>query len=160
MKIVKHQKLLILSLSGLLAVGGLMMNAISKFPTNWIPAQRAISQGLLTKIMSENSTGVDIDPEATKVLKLKGGIKLIDFNSPDLCGRAGCVYAAYTKEGSRKLHLILQPQPDLFTISQESRNGIPCLEIKQPSGDKTIQHTYCYEGDKFIKTFSEVNNPS
>jgi hypothetical protein len=154
MKINKHSQLVIFTLAGLLAISGLIMSGISKSQSSWVKAQGNLGQGLLTKIITENSAQT-INPETIKVMKLNSGINLIDFNSKNLCGQAGCLYVAYTNQGNRVLNVILQPQPNLFTITQKS---LPCLNIKQPQGKQIIQHTYCYEGDTFIKTISSAIN--
>jgi hypothetical protein len=122
----------------------------------WLKASKIIAQNLLTQIIQANATDT-IDLEAIKAMKLDQGIILIDFNSQNLCGQAGCLYVAYTKEGDRVLSLILQPQSDLFTINQADPNRT-CIDIKQPQDNQTLIHTYCYEGNKFIKTISSAAN--
>ncbi|GEM_PF-2654817 len=122
----------------------------------WNQASKIIAQNLLTQIIQANATDT-IDPEAIKAMKLDQGIILIDFRSQNLCGQAGCLYVAYTKEGSRVLSLILQPQSDLFTINQADPNRT-CIDIRQPQDNQTLIHTYCHEGDKFINTISSATD--
>lgn len=135
----------------------------SHHPPQWTNASKVIDSGLLTQIIQDNSTE-NINPETIRVMKLDEKndlldekIYLIDFNSQQLCGQAGCLYVAYTKGGERVLNLILQPQSDLFSINSSDPNRT-CIDIKQPQDNQILIHTYCHEGDKFIKTiFSAIN---
>lgn len=122
----------------------------------WRSASKIIDTGLLTKIVQDNTTD-SISPETIKAMSLGDGIYLIDFNSQELCGRAGCLYVAYTKEGERVLNLMLQPMPDLFSLNSSDPTRT-CLDIRQPQGNQTLIHTYCHEGDKFIKTITSATD--
>ncbi|MEQ8469132.1 hypothetical protein [Coleofasciculus sp. E1-EBD-02] len=125
-------------------------------PQQWKNASKIIDSGLLTKIAQDNTTD-NINPETIKAMSLGDGIYLIDFNTPQLCGRAGCLYVAYTKQGDRIFNLILQPQSDLFRLNSSDPTRT-CLNIRQPKGNQTLIHTYCHEGDKFIKTITSATN--
>jgi len=144
----------LIGISLLVAIG--LVERFTNPSEQWVKAPRSIKSELLTKIIQDNATD-DINPETIKSMELNNDIYLVDFNSQKLCGRAGCLYVAYTERGDRVLSLILQPQPDLFSINSSDPNRT-CIDIRQPQGNQTLIHTYCYEGDKFINTISSATD--
>lgn len=87
---------------------------------------------------------------------------VIDFNSPQLCGTGGCLYAVYTQQGRSVLRLLLNPKlpnkTPLFAVSEQTRNGFYCLVIAQSTGeeDTVSRSRYCYEGTGFTLVNSSI----
>ena len=107
-----------------------------------------------------------LDENQIKALKVPdkgaGNFYLIDFNSQQLCGSGGCLYAVYTQKGQLVLRLLLNPhlpnKTPLFSLSEQTRNGVPCLLIAQSTGEENIvsRRRYCYEGSGFTLVNSSM----
>lgn len=107
-----------------------------------------------------------LDENQIKALKVPdkgaGNFYLIDFNSQHLCGTGGCLYAIYTQKGQLVLRLLLNPhlpkRTPLFSISEQTRNGVPCLSVAQATGEENIvsRRRYCYEGSGFTLVNSSM----
>ncbi len=121
----------------------------------WVPASEIVSPSLLDRILEQNTT-TPIEAEQVRAMSLDG-VLLIDFNHPSLCGRMGCLYTAYSKEGDRLLNLVLQPQPNLFTINKTDSSRL-CLDIKQPQSGQTLIYTYCHEDGQFIQVITSATD--
>ncbi|HAG84541.1 MAG TPA: hypothetical protein DCL61_26160 [Cyanobacteria bacterium UBA12227] len=156
----RYQKVTTLALATILAMAGLIGAVIGNSikPSKWVQVEGRLEQGLLSKIIKDNSIAT-LNPKSIQMLEAKG-LYIINFNSRELCGSAGCLYAVYTQNGDRVLSLLLQPIPqlELFAINSKEQNGFPCLDIKQPQGQQIIQSTYCYESNRFIKILESAIN--
>lgn len=107
-----------------------------------------------------------LDENQLKALKVPslgaGTLYVIDFNSPQLCGTGGCLYAVYTQQGRSVLRLLLNPnlpnKTPLFSVSEQSRNGFYCLVVAQSTGkeDTVSRSRYCYEGTGFTLVNSSI----
>lgn len=107
-----------------------------------------------------------LDESQIKVLKVPSQgaetLYVLDFNTPQLCGSGGCLYAVYTEKGKAVLSLLLDPNLPkgtfLFSISEETRNEFSCLAIAQSTQkEDTVTHSrYCYEGTGFVLVNSSI----
>ncbi|HEY9709039.1 MAG TPA: hypothetical protein V6D48_12630 [Oculatellaceae cyanobacterium] len=107
-----------------------------------------------------------LDENQIKALKVPSlgaeTLYIIDFNSPQLCGTGGCLYAVYTQQGRSVLRLLLNPKlpkkTPLFAVSEQSRNGFYCLVVAQSTGkeDTVSRSRYCYEGTGFTLVNSSI----
>lgn len=93
----------------------------------------------------------------------KAPVYLVDPNTEDLCGSAGCSVAAYTLKKNRYVRILdvlvegRTPPPgdpgEFITVSTEMRNGFPCLDLVGLSS-KSAKARWCYNGKKY--DFSRV----
>lgn len=136
----------------------------------FIPALKVVEKSLLQKVIHENyqNTGVQLESNKIKVLQISGkGLQklyIFDFNTPQLCGKAGCLYSAYTNNGERVLNIYLHPYlpkpKTLFAVDrQKTSDGFPCLVLSQLQDDKTLSlNQYCYLSSS--KAFVQFNQYS
>ena len=107
-----------------------------------------------------------LDENQVKALKVPSlgaeTLYVIDFNSPQLCGNGGCLYAVYTQQGKSVMRLLLNPKlpnkTPLFAVSEQTRNGFYCLVVAQSTGeeDTVSRGRYCYEGTGFTLVNSSI----
>lgn len=108
-------------------------------------------------------------------MNVDGKFYLIDFNNLALCGNVagqnGCLYVAYTPSGSKVLNLYLNPTVikgrPLIEVSDQQKDGLPCLKISQANNSDTkvsdvIQvYDYCYSvgTQSFIRIVDGLEKP-
>lgn len=157
------------TLLGLLGLTTLVLSQ-SREDLDWKPANSVAPAALVSTALQqnylENQSKTPLYKNQIKVLKIHsrgaGNVYIFDFNTPQLCGSAGCLYAVYTEDGKSVLSLLLNTQlPQkvlLFSVSEQTRNGFPCLEIAQPTKEQSMisQSQYCYEGTGFVLVNSSV----
>jgi hypothetical protein len=126
-------------------------------------ATKVVPESLLKQAIAENYKAAEpLNFQSVKAFKIPGerGKKLyiIDFNNRTLCGRAGCLYVAYTGEGKRVLSLYLQPylphSVSLFATDDRYSDGFPCLNISQFNDANTLslsQHCYSEGSSYFVR---------
>lgn len=128
--------------------------------SNWKPASFIVPASLIQKAVSQNSNANNIDIDKIKALKFnrgKGGLYLFDFNSLQLCGAGGCLYAVYRETGEKLLSLLVNPNlpkgETLFRLDDAVENGLPCLIITQAATtpQTVLRSQYCYKGQGFIR---------
>ena len=162
-----HLVLVIGILVALIVFMSVWGNSASK-SVNWV-GYRLVPNDVLQKVVQENylppSPNESLDVKQIKVLPVKGekdNLYVIDFNTQQLCGQAGCLYVGYTQSRSAAFRFLLEPKLpqgfSLFGLSDSYRNGYPCLIITQvPKESATVESsTYCYEGNSFIWVNSSV----
>lgn len=128
--------------------------------SNWKSASMIVPASLIQKAVSQNSNASNIDLDKIKALKFnrgKGGLYLFDFNSPQLCGAGGCLYAVYRETGEKLLSLLANPNlpkgETLFMMDDAVENGLPCLIITQAATapGTVLRSQYCYKGQGFMR---------
>ncbi|MBD1921770.1 hypothetical protein H6F77_11775 [Microcoleus sp. FACHB-831] len=147
----------------LIGLGSLWALSQNEQATSWVRANQVVPDRVLAAAVQENYTRAESEKplntnqiKAFKVPSLeKDNLYIIDFNTPQLCGKGGCLYSVYTDGSRLTLSLMLNPNLpkaiSLFSISEQARNGFPCLVIAQSAGkENTVFHSrYCYEGTGF-----------
>jgi hypothetical protein len=130
-----------------------------------------VSPDLVKKAVTENYFPISEKKQISpKILRLEGqkdfyptGIDrkklyVFNFDTPDLCGVAGCLYAVYSSNGQKLLSFYLQ-QPkntDLFVVD-ENQKDLSCLKVTQPALPKRLIETrYCYQGEGLIPVFQQI----
>lgn len=92
---------------------------------------------------------------------------LLDYNTDNLCGKLGCLYSIYSRQGqtykliwSKYLQPNLPKGESLFTFSQDASNnsGFACLEVKQMQGNRLQKLVYCFDGKTYRLVNSELFN--
>jgi hypothetical protein len=117
---------------------------------------------LIQTAISQNSTG-GVNLDKVKVLQVpnqgKGRLFIFDFQSVQLCGAGGCLYAIYHESESGNLLLTVLADPKLpkgealFKVDDVVRNGFSCLVITQTTTSaQTLSRTqYCYQSIGFVR---------
>lgn len=130
---------------------------------NWQNAN-AVPKSLLLSATTQNTTLPSTQIDSIKVAVIptrrKNHLYIFNFNSPNLCGELGCLYAGYLNnaQGSKQVFkLYLQPNvlpgKHLITLMNDnSKNslGLPCLNAQQVLNNTTLQMlTYCFDGNDY-----------
>ena len=129
---------------------------------NWQNAN-AVPKSLLLSATTQNTTlpSTQIDGIKVAVIPITGNkhLYIFNFNSPNLCGELGCLYAGYLSnaQGSKQvLNLYLQPNvlpgKNLITLINDSNNSLslPCLDVQQVINNTTLQKLiYCFDGNDY-----------
>jgi hypothetical protein len=84
-----------------------------------------------------------------------GKLTLFNFNTPNLCGALGCLYAGYWLRGNQPavevfqnyLNPNLPANKPLFQVGENRGQALPCLEVLQMEGDRLRQLNYYFNGD-------------
>lgn len=158
----KKTRIILLSIagSGVTLFLGLCLFSILSAPKTFRKATSVVGKKALTSIVAENYSGADSKSiyKSARALDVDGKFSIIDFNNPALCGNAGgknaCLYVAYTPSGKNLLSLYLNPtvikNRSLFEISDQQKDGYPCLKITQandadlPVTEAVQVYDYCY----------------
>lgn len=137
-------------------------------PTGWQPAAVAAPQDIVRLAVEQNYQGAEtrLDLNRVRVLPIRNKsntVYVFDFNTPSLCGIGGCLYVVYTSKNISVLRLMLQPGlpkgVPLFTVSDKTHAGFPCLVVSQriykDNNHETVtkelltKSLYCYSGSGF-----------
>lgn|ERR671932_469755 len=141
-----------------------------KSVSSWGSANSVAPVEVVRAALAQNylplKTQKPLDENQVKALKVPSlgaeTLYVIDFNSPQLCGNGGCLYAVYTQQGKSVLRLLLNPKlpnkTPLFAVSEQTRNGFYCLVVAQSTGeeDTVSRGRYCYEGTGFTLVNSSI----
>ncbi|MFB2834231.1 hypothetical protein [Floridanema evergladense] len=148
----------------------LFVGAEKSNTTGWQNAAVAAPQELVRQAVEQNylsaPEAATLDFNRVKVLPIKASkskpLYIFDFNTPNLCGIGGCLYAVYTEDGTPILRLMLQNKlpknVPLFSVSDKFNSGYPCLVISQLNPEKMnvrdpkiwlMKSLYCYSGSGF-----------
>jgi hypothetical protein len=160
----------LVSLLFVFVLGSIWVLNPPKSVSSWGRANQIAPVSLVRMAVQQNylilKTQKPLDENQIKALKVPdkgaGNFYLIDFNSQHLCGTGGCLYAIYTQKGQLVLRLLLNPhfpkRTPLFSISEQTRNGVPCLSVAQATGEENIvsRRRYCYEGSGFTLVNSSM----
>lgn len=162
--------LVAVSISLLVGFGSLWALSQPKQMTSWTGANQVVPERVLAAAIQQNynkaKSEKPLHKNQIKALKVpsrgEGNLYVIDFNTPQLCGAGGCLYAVYTQQVRSVLSLLLNPNlpkgTSLLSISEEIRNGFSCLVIAQSTKkENTVSRgLYCYEGAGFALVNSSV----
>ncbi|MEL6382871.1 MAG: hypothetical protein AAFQ89_10430 [Cyanobacteria bacterium J06626_18] len=129
----------------------------------FVAAHTVVPKRLLNQAIAENylDPGNDpLDQKTIEVMKVSGQsgptFYIFDFQTPKLCGIAGCLYSIYTRKGDRALSLFLHTNlpkgVPLFQAESQTSSGLSCLLVRQPDPAADLQNPatviatqYCYQ---------------
>jgi hypothetical protein len=169
--------LLVTAGSGVSFFLGLCLISILGAPKTFRKATSVVGKKALTSIVAENYSGPDSKSiyKSARALDVDGKFSIIDFNNPALCGNAGgqnaCLYVAYMSSGKNLLSLYLNPtvikNRPLFEVSDQQKDGFPCLKITQvndadvPITEAVQVYDYCYSAGTgvFIRIVDGLERP-
>jgi len=154
----------------LITIFGLALGLLARPSSqDFVDAWSVAPWTLIKKAMHENYAAVNgqiIRPKALN-FTAEQDLYVFDFNTPNLCGIRGCLYAVYTGERQRVLSLYLRvnlPKSVKLFSTEGKQNGYPCLAITQfqLKTKRLVQTRYCYQGGVMIPVFQQLveNNKS
>ena len=127
----------------------------------WQSAANYFSQPQLEKVLFENVTKDVAQEVGNKALVAElssspNPVIAINFNSQQVCGKLGCLYAVYRgkKEQleavfSRYLTTNQPLDVSVFLPLEEVRMELPCFQINQVVGEVLEQLKFCFDGDHY-----------
>ncbi len=126
----------------------------------WRNATQVFSRQQVEELLVTNSTL--IQPSEEQIDRVRAvtieDVVVVDFNQPELCGTAGCLYAIYDKSGSNAflktyLQPNLPPNVPLIAAAGQSLNDHPCLQIHQVESETAVkQFLLCDTGGHYSVT--------
>ena len=127
----------------------------------WQSATDYFSQPQLEKILFENVTKDVAQEVGSKALVAElssspNTVIAVDFNSRQVCGKLGCLYAVYRRRQgqlesvfSRYLTTNQPPDVPVFIPLKETRMELPCFQVNQVVGETLEQLKFCFDGDRY-----------
>lgn len=132
---------------------------------------KALDKGppeLIETYQSDKSVSTEpLNPKIAKFVEVKGQkapVYLVDPNTSDLCGSAGCLIIGYFYKNNRYIKIFdvytdstVEPPSnpaDFITVSKEMHQGLPCLDLQGLSIGKGKKARWCYNGKEY--KFSRV----
>lgn len=159
-----HFSLAFFLLLGTLFLNGCSSNSVAALPFSWKQPD-SIPTALLQLAVSENTSATPNSLNDVLVASIptneRQNLYVFNYNSPNTCGKLGCLYVAYLEKGEssyqRVLNLYLQPnlptKHSLISISSDiSSSSLPCLEVKQVEQSNLQIVTYCFNGSFYQPT--------
>ncbi|MBD0362472.1 MAG: hypothetical protein ICV55_06805 [Coleofasciculus sp. C3-bin4] len=156
-------KVALFTFGSALALSSLAILARVNNSQGFVDARKVAPNSLIRQAISDNylTSNGTIFPQ---VLKLNGEKELyiFDFNTRELCGAMGCLYAVYTREGKRVLSVYLKsgfPNKKMKLFSADGvENKFPCLLTKQfdEAHQKIVATRYCYQGNGLVAVFYQL----
>jgi len=131
---------------GLFMLLTLMLSLFGCAPASpWRKADGKLPDELIGRAITHTSLSMD---EAKKTLLFwripgkDGNLILFSYNSPDLCGKLGCLYSGYWQQRGADKEVLAgyfdanQPRgSQLFSVGEYSADAhpaLPCLKVNQP----------------------------
>jgi hypothetical protein len=151
----------------LLILGLFFSGAVYKFApyqSNWQPASSAFDKDRLYQVFTDNAKSLikTTAPDNAKVKYIRPfaapELAIVDFNTEDVCGFSGCLYAIYqTNQPAQPIFRWLlhskdlPPNIDLFSTDKS------CLVLNQTNNRGQIsQIHFCYSSDSYKQTSQSV----
>jgi hypothetical protein len=156
-------KVAVFAIGCALILSSLAILARANNSQDFVDARKVAPDSLIKQAISENYLTTD-DTIFPQVLRLNGEKELyiFDFNTRELCGAVGCLYAVYTREGQRVLSVYLKsdfPNKKVKLFSADGvENKFPCLLTRQFDGanQKIVATRYCYQGNQLVAVFYQL----
>ena len=122
----------------------------------WQPLTELVTSEKLSEIVAESTApGADNSEIATSAIGYEqGGLLLVDFNTPTLCGFGGCALAGYrTSTGERVLTVYVKrthPDGPIVEVVEKEGFDLPCLFVPPDPNDEnffaeTERDILCYQ---------------
>jgi hypothetical protein len=160
---------LFLLLSVLTGVAGCSSSAAT---VPWQKATAIVPEPVLEQVIQAN-TNLDMAQAKENLLAWNvdgkaGRLTLFNFNTPNLCGALGCLYAGYwLRENQPAVEVFqnylnpnLPANKPLFQVGENRGQALPCLEVLQMESDRLRQLNYCFNGDRYQLADSQLFSSS
>jgi hypothetical protein len=139
----------------LLVSVGISSIAISRQqPVRFLLARRVVDPSFLEMVIQDNYAGSSqLEPKVFR----RDGFLIFDFNSQELCGVAGCLYAAYAN--GDHLSFYLKQVPKTVSLFSFERQGLAnCFVTSQSVAKGIIRTRYCHQQGKLAKIITELKD--
>ena len=164
---------LFLLLSVLIGMAGCSSSAAM---VPWQKATAVVPEPVLEQVIQANTdlnmTQAKENLLAWTVDGKAGKLTLFNFNTPNLCGALGCLYAGYwLRENQSAVEVFqnylnpnLPANKPLFQVGENRGQALPCLKVLQMEGDslrggkaeRLRQLNYCFNGDRYQLADSQL----
>ncbi|HEY9596431.1 MAG TPA: hypothetical protein V6D33_02030 [Cyanophyceae cyanobacterium] len=151
----KRNQQIVIAVVLLLVSVGVSSIAISwQQQVRFVSARRVVDPSFLEMVIHENYAGSSqLEPKVVR----RNGFLIFDFNSPELCGVAGCLYSAYVNGSHTSFYLKKVPQSiDLFTFEQHG--AAQCFVTAQQGNKGIIETRYCHQQGQLAKVITELSD--
>ena len=141
--------------------------------SQWQSASSVVPKALIEQVIAQNSysssTESPLDVSSVKVMVLgeQTPLYVFDFNTPKLCGAAGCLYVVYSQQGesyqsvlSLYLNRDLPNSTPLIALKDAVSGSKPCLVINQrvPNSNQLSSFLYCEQGNQYQLMNESLSN--
>ncbi|MBD2694165.1 hypothetical protein [Anabaena catenula] len=154
-----------LLLSMILSLVGCSLNAAT---VNWKKAVDVVSTPVLEQVIRDNTelnTKVAVENILVWDVGVKdGNFKLFNFNTPEVCGVLGCLYAGYWFKPNQPITQVflsylnpnLPPGKQLLAIGETRNQSLPCIKVLQTENQQLRQLNYCFNGNRYQVADSQL----
>ena len=152
----------LLSIVVVLGLRGFWISSASA--AQWQSATRVVPEALVAQAIASNSSLTSKDPPLdisnvkVMVLGQQAPLYVFDFNTPKLCGPAGCLYVVYAQQGESYQSVLnlylnrdLPKGIPLIALKDVAQGSKPCLAISQrvPNSNQLSSLLYCEQGNRY-----------
>lgn len=154
-----------LLLSMILSLVGCSLNVAT---VNWKKAVDVVSTPVLEQVIRDN-TELNTKAAVENILVWDVAVKddnfrLFNFNSPEVCGALGCLYAGYwfkpnqpiTEVFLSYLNSNLPPGKQLLAVGETRNQSLPCIKVLQTEKQQLRQLNYCFNGNRYQVADSQL----
>lgn len=121
---------------------------------DFIPARNVVDPAFLETVIRDNYSGyAQLNPTVLR----RDGFLIFDFNSQELCGIAGCLYAAYVN-GNHISFYLKQVSKTVSLFSFERQGLANCFVTSQSVAKGIIRTRYCHQQGRLAKVITELRD--
>lgn len=133
----------------------------------WQPANSILPPAFVERVIASNYQDENrLSPKFVEVLPIgrrnSKTFYVFRFNTPALCGKAGCLHTVYNERGERVLSLLLNKNKpanyEIFAASENLRNDYPCLLVRQAVNSGVQQTEFCLNGSALLRVNSSFES--
>ncbi len=150
----RNQELVVILAVLFILVQGYFAVMARQQQVRFVSARRTVDPRFLEAVIRENYAGSEhLEPKVVR----RDGFLIFDFNSQELCGVAGCLYAAYAN--GDHLSFYLKQVPKAVSLFSFERQGLAnCFVASQSVARGIIRTRYCHQQGKLAKIITELND--
>jgi hypothetical protein len=154
-----------LLLSMILSLVGCSLNATT---VNWKKAVDVVSTPVLEQMIRDN-TELNTKAAVENILVWDVGVKdgnfrLFNFNTPEVCGALGCLYAGYWFKSNQPITQVflsylnpsLPPGKQLLFVGETTNQSLPCIKVLQTEQQQLRQLNYCFNVNRYQVADSQL----
>ncbi|WP_353933345.1 hypothetical protein WJM97_22935 (plasmid) [Okeanomitos corallinicola TIOX110] len=154
-----------LLLSMILSLVGCSLNAAT---VNWKKAADVVSTSVLEQVIRDNTelnTKAAVENILVWDVSVKdGNFRLFNFNTPEVCGALGCLYAGYWFKQNQPITQVflsylnpsLPPGKQLLAVGETRNQSLPCIKVLQTEKQQLRQLNYCFNGNRYQVADSQL----
>jgi hypothetical protein len=154
-----------LLLSVLCGLGGCSFNAAT---VTWHKAVNLVSSSVVEQVIGENT---NLNPQASvdnilavNVAGKDSKLTIFNFNTSDVCGALGCLYAGYWFKPNQPISQVflsylnptLPPGKQLLVVGENRYQALPCIKVLQTEKQQLRQLNFCFNGNRYQLADSQL----